>query len=98
LSVDDALTALRGLRPVTFKYIDDDEARAGFIAEEVPALLATGDRKSLSPMEIVAVLTRVLQDQQKQIRKLSEHPRRPQGKSRRRRRSSLEQRVGRGSG
>ena len=71
--MDDALAALRELRPVTFKYIDDDEARAGFIAEEVPDLLATGDRKSLSPMEIVAVLTRVVQDQQRQIQELSEH-------------------------
>ena len=69
----DALVTLCGLRPVTFKYIDGDEARAGFIAEEVPDLLATGDRTSLSPMEIVAVLTRVVQDQQRQIQELSEH-------------------------
>ena len=34
------------LRPVTFTYIDGDEARAGFIAEEVPDLLATGDRRA----------------------------------------------------
>jgi hypothetical protein len=72
LPLDDALAALRELRPVTFKYIDDDEARAGFIAEEVPDLLATGDRMSLSPMEIVAVLTRVVQLQQRQIHELSE--------------------------
>jgi hypothetical protein len=65
LALDDALAALHELRPVMFKYIDDDEARAGFIAEEVPDLLATGDRKSLSPMEIVAVLTRVVQYQQR---------------------------------
>ncbi len=73
LSLADALTALRELRPVTFKYIDNEESRAGFIAEEVPDLLATGDRKSLNPIEIVAVLTRVVQDQQRQIRELSEH-------------------------
>jgi hypothetical protein len=72
LPIEDALAALRELRPVTFRYVDHDEARAGFIAEEVPELLATGDRKSLSPMEIVAVLTRVVQDQQRQIRELSE--------------------------
>ena len=48
LSLDDALAALRDLRPVTFKYIDDDEVRAGFIAEEVPDLVATSDRTSLS--------------------------------------------------
>ena len=85
LPLADALAALRELRPVTFKYIDGDEARAGFIAEEVPDLLATGDRTSLSPMEIVAVLTRVVQDQQRQIQELSEHlggrPERPQSVS-----------------
>jgi hypothetical protein len=72
LPLADALAALRGLRPVTFKYLDGDEARAGFIAEEVPVLLATGDRKSLSAMEIVAVLTRVVQDQERRIQALSE--------------------------
>jgi hypothetical protein len=82
LPLADALAALRGLRPVTFKYLDGDEARAGFIAEEVPDLLATGDRQSLSAMEIVAVLTRVVQDQQRRIQELSEplggRPERPQ--------------------
>jgi hypothetical protein len=36
----------------------------------VPELVATQDRKSLSPMDIVAVLTKVTQDQQKRIEKL----------------------------
>jgi len=44
----------------------------GFIAEDVPELLATKDRKGLSPMDIVAVLTRVVQEQQKTIADLSE--------------------------
>jgi Chaperone of endosialidase len=73
LSLDDALEALGDLRPVRFKYVDDDEVRTGFIAEEVPDLVATSDRASLSPMDIVAVLTRVLKFHQKQIQKLSEH-------------------------
>jgi hypothetical protein len=72
LSLDHALATLDDLRPVTFKYIDDDEVRAGFVAEEVPNLVATGDRKSLSAMDFVAVLTRVVQFQQRQIRELSE--------------------------
>jgi hypothetical protein len=37
----------------------------GFIAEDVPDLVATKDRKGLSPMDIVAVLTKVVQEQQK---------------------------------
>jgi hypothetical protein len=72
LPLDGALAALRDLRPVTFTYIDGDEARAGFLAEEMPDLLATGDRASLSAMEIVAVLTRVVKFQQRQIHQLSE--------------------------
>ena len=71
LSLDDALATLDDLRPVTFKYIDDDEVRAGFIAEDVPDLVAAGDRQSLSAMDFVAVLTRVVQFQQRQISELS---------------------------
>jgi hypothetical protein len=73
LSLADALAALRDLRPVTFKYVDDDEVRAGFIAEDVPDLVAAGDRQSLSAMDFVAVLTRVVQFQQWQISELSQH-------------------------
>ena len=79
--MDDALEALGDLEPVRFKYIDDDEVRAGFIAEEVPDLVATGDRTSLSPMDIVAVLTRVLKFHQKQIQELSERLSVGQGQS-----------------
>jgi hypothetical protein len=35
----------------------------GFIAEDVPDLVATNDHKSLSPMDIVAVLTTVTKEQ-----------------------------------
>ena len=34
----------------------------GFIAEEVPDRVATKDRKGLSPMNIVAVSTKVVQE------------------------------------
>jgi hypothetical protein len=37
----------------------------------VPSLVATKDRKGLSPMDIVAVLTKVVQEQQKTIDELS---------------------------
>ena len=36
---------------------------SGFIAEEVPELISTKDRKGLSSMDIVAVLTKVVQEQ-----------------------------------
>lgn len=48
---------------------DKTDPSVGFIAEEVPDLAATKDRKTLGPMDIVAVLTRVVQEQQKTIEK-----------------------------
>jgi len=71
LSVEDALAALAKLEPVQFNYRDDrSETYVGFIAEDVPALVANSDRASLSPMDIVAVLTKVIQAQQARIEEL----------------------------
>lgn len=73
LSTREALKALLGLRPVTFQYrAEPGEAYVGFIAEDVPDLVATNDRKSLSSMDIVAVLTKAVQEQQKTIAELKE--------------------------
>jgi hypothetical protein len=63
-----ALTALRSLDPVTYNYKKDkSEKYVGFIAEDVPELVAMKGRKGLSPMDITAVLTKVVQEQQKTI-------------------------------
>ena len=71
LDVEDALRTLAELEPVEFNYKNDDsESYVGFIAEDVPDLVATSDRQSLSSMDIVAVLTRVVQEQQKKIEEL----------------------------
>lgn len=71
LSLDDALSALTKLEPVQFNYRNDQlENYVGFIAEDVPELVATRDRDGLSSMDIVAVLTRVVQEQQKKIEAL----------------------------
>ncbi len=68
LSSEEAMETLDGLSPVKFNYkADESETYVGFIAEDVPDLVATNDRKSLSPMDLVAVLTRVVQEQQKTI-------------------------------
>jgi len=73
LTVEDALMALAQLEPVQFNYrTDASETYVGFIAEDVPALVATADRKSLSTMDIVAVLTKVIQAQQARIDALEE--------------------------
>ncbi len=71
LELDDALAVLAGLEPVRFSYKSDAaETHVGFIAEDVPALVATADRKGVSSMDVVAVLTRVIQDQQRRIEEL----------------------------
>ena len=71
LTVEDALAALAGLQPVQFNYKSDgQETYVGFIAEDVPELVATGNRQGLSAMDIVAVLTKVIQGQQQQIEDL----------------------------
>ncbi|MBI3649419.1 MAG: tail fiber domain-containing protein [Acidobacteria bacterium] len=73
LSSSDALKTLEKLNPVQFEYkAEPGENYVGFIAEDVPELVATSDRKSLSPMDVVAVLTKVLQEQQKTIAALQQ--------------------------
>ncbi|HEV8433890.1 MAG TPA: tail fiber domain-containing protein, partial [Thermoanaerobaculia bacterium] len=63
-----AFDAFKALQPVTFAYkAAPAQTRVGFIAEDVPALVATPDRKGLSSMDIVAVLTKVVQEQQRTI-------------------------------
>jgi len=71
LAPEEALQAIAGLEPVKFNYREEKgEKCLGFIAEEVPELVAMNDRKSLSPMDIVAALTRVVQEQQKTLNEL----------------------------
>lgn len=71
LDGDAAIDALKSLQPVTFAYnANPGETHVGFIAEDVPDLVATGDRKGLSSMDVVAVLTKVIQEQQRTIEDL----------------------------
>ena len=71
LTVGDAKKALEGLDPVRFNYkADKEDESLGFIAEDVPELVASKDRKSMSPMDVLAVLTKVVQEQQKTIYEL----------------------------
>ena len=68
LSTKEAALTLASLIPVTYNYkVDKNQAHVGFIAEDVPELVATKDRKGLSPMDIVAVLTKVVKEQQSAI-------------------------------
>lgn len=73
LTPEEALAALADLEPVRFNYKQDEsEEYVGFIAEDVPGLVASTDRSSLSTMDIVAVLTRVVQEQQQKIAELED--------------------------
>ena len=63
LTTEEAFGTLKELNPVKFAYKKDmTEKHVGFIAEEVPDLVSMKDRKGLSPMDIVAVLTKVVQE------------------------------------
>ena len=65
ITSEQARETVRALQPVGYRYkAQPEEPYVGFIAEDVPELVATSDRKSLAPMDIVAVLTKVVQDQQ----------------------------------
>jgi hypothetical protein len=64
LTAAEAYEALHGLQPVRFAYIADPaHVNVGFIAEDVPDLVASADRAHLSAMDIVGVLTKVVQEQ-----------------------------------
>ncbi|HEV7768814.1 MAG TPA: tail fiber domain-containing protein, partial [Thermoanaerobaculia bacterium] len=74
LSAEEAMAAVAALKPVRYNYLSEpNEQYVGFIAEDVPELVAqtSEDRKYLSPMDIVATLTKVVQEQQKTIDELS---------------------------
>jgi hypothetical protein len=71
LTVEEAIAALAELTPKKYNYkTDKEEEYLGFIAEDVPDLVATKDRKSMSPMDVVALLTKIVQQQQKKIEEL----------------------------
>jgi len=69
LGQSESIQALETLNPVRYNYKNKkDEEFLGFIAEDVPDLVAMNGRRGMRAMDIVAVLTKVVQDQQKKIR------------------------------
>jgi len=71
LSAEEALAVFHKLQPMVYNYkTDKKEKYVGFIAEDVPDLVATNSRDSLSAMDMVAVLTKVVQVQAEKIEKL----------------------------
>jgi len=73
LTAEKAMDTLTQLKPVEFAYkADSQEKHVGFIAEDAPELVASKDRKGMSSMDVVAVLTKVVQEQQRAISELRE--------------------------
>jgi hypothetical protein len=71
LTAQEAMDTLEGLNPVKYNYKKEQkEKHVGFIAEDVPELVASQDRKTMSPMDVVAILTKVVKEQQKTISEL----------------------------
>ncbi|WP_297525492.1 tail fiber domain-containing protein, partial [Sulfurovum sp.] len=68
LSTKEALEAFKKLQPVTYAYkANPTDPKVGFIAEDVPELVADPKHKSLSAMDMVALLTKVVQVQEKTL-------------------------------
>ncbi len=71
LSAADAMDAFKKLNPVRFNYKGEKKnEQLGFIAEDVPELVATQHRDAIAAMDMVTLLTKVVQEQQKTIEKL----------------------------
>lgn len=73
ISSSEAFATLQGLDPVKYSYKRDasQKINTGFIAEDVPELVASPDRKTINSTKIVAILAKVIQEQQKSLDALS---------------------------
>jgi hypothetical protein len=74
LNGKEAMAAFLELKPIRYNYKGDNEKeeQLGFIAEDVPEIVATQNRDAISAMDIVTLLTKVVQEQQKTIAELKE--------------------------
>lgn len=69
LSIKDAMKVFKRLNPVQFNFKADNkkELQLGFIAENVPDIASSNDHKGIKPTNIIALITKIVQEQQKQI-------------------------------
>lgn len=74
LTALEAMTTLQNLTPVKYDYKGEKAFRQnlGFIAEDMPDNVASEDRKTISPFEVVPILTKVAKEQQRVIAELQE--------------------------
>ncbi|MEP0916963.1 tail fiber domain-containing protein [Leptolyngbya sp. DQ-M1] len=72
LSSQEVDQLLEELHPVKFNYIAEaDKIRVGFISEDAPDLVASMDKKAINPLDILAILTKAIQDQRQTTLTLS---------------------------
>lgn len=66
LSSQEAVLTLKSLNPVTFVYTADEtnHLHVGFIAEDTPDLLTSPNKQAVKIMDVVAILTKAVKDQQ----------------------------------
>lgn len=62
---------LDGLESVRFQYKRSNEEHLGFIAEDVPADVATKNHDAIKVLDVVSVLARCVKDQRQVIHDLS---------------------------
>ena len=71
MSTEEAVDILKQLNPVSFYYkTNKQDKRTGFIAEDLPEPVAVPGKTSVCTLDLVAVLTKVVQAQQDQIERL----------------------------
>ncbi len=71
LEADAAKNAVEQLEPVEFNFKGDSKRTTiGFIAEDTPDMFTAGDKKAISPIEILTILVSEVKDQEKIINKL----------------------------
>jgi hypothetical protein len=68
-TTQEAMTALDGLKPSFFNWKNEEEKtrRLGFVAEDTPEIATTRDKTAVVPMHILAILSKVVQEQQRMI-------------------------------
>jgi hypothetical protein len=73
-SAEEATEALRGLKPILFNWKDDEEKlmSLGFVAEDTPGIATIPDKTAVIPMHILAILSKVVQEQQRMISAMRE--------------------------
>ena len=73
LSFEQSLELIQSLDAISFAYIaDPNQPRLGFIAEEVPKIFGTENRKGVDPMGIATALTVILQQQRETIDEITQ--------------------------